>query len=230
MNKILSQQPNNHSPSKSSDSEEKKSLLEEYAEALEESGSELPEGAQEMLDSIENDEQFKAELETLISGLTESNLDLSSLQAKFLLLIRATLKRVCKENLTGLEEKLKSNEHEILEQLRALSHYIMMQKVEVVQKATTNLENPKDQYAHLTSTSIQFTKQLLKKFAIYEIYKVMNPHRIAGETKKENFVSNYITGGLRKAIKYEGGSKKDMKSYSNKMLKDLDKAHKQHNR
>lgn len=215
---------------KSSDSEEKKSLLEEYEEALENSGNKLPEGAQEILDAIEGDEEFNQEIEELISELDKGNLDLSALQSRFLLLIRAALSKARKGNLAYLEHKLKATEKEILEQLTSLSHYIMMKKVDVVRESTEGLDAPKDKYAHLTSASIQYTKQILKKFAMYEIYKVMNPHRIAGETKRENFVNNYITGGLRKAIRFEGGSKKDMQSYSAKMLKSLDKAHRKFSR
>lgn len=216
--------------SQSDDSEEKKSLLEEYEEALENSGNTLPEGAQEMLDSIEGDQEFNAGIEDLIGELDENNMDLSALQSRFLLLIRAALGRAHKGNLAYLEHKLKSNEKEILDQLTSLSHYVMMQKVEVVQKSTENLAAPKDKYAHLTTAAIQYTKQILKKFAIYEIYKVMNPHRIAGETRRENFINNYITGGMRKAVRFAGGSKKEMKSYSAQMIKNLDKAHRKFSR
>jgi hypothetical protein len=62
----------------------------------------------------------------------------------------------------------------------------------------------KNQSQQITEESKKNLKTLLKKFAIYEVYKVMNPRRIAGETKKANYEHNLITGGEEKADKYAG--------------------------
>ena len=67
---------------------------------------------------------------------------------------------------------------------------------------------------------------MMRRFVIYEIYKFLNPRRIAGETKKENFIKNFIIRGEKIARKFEGGSKKDIKKYSPEFLKQLRKKRK----
>lgn len=62
----------------------------------------------------------------------------------------------------------------------------------------------KNQSQQITEESKKNLKTLLTKFAIYEVYKVMNPRRIAGETKKANYEHNLITGGEKKADRYAG--------------------------
>lgn len=44
------------------------------------------------------------------------------------------------------------------------------------------------------------------RLMVYEVYKVMNPNRLAGETSIENFINNVITRGIKTAMKYEGGN------------------------
>ena len=40
--------------------------------------------------------------------------------------------------------------------------------------------------------------------AIYEIYKAMNPNRLAGETQLENFINNVQVHGIKTALQNEG--------------------------
>lgn len=56
-------------------------------------------------------------------------------------------------------------------------------------------------------TSKNPASERLKEFIIYEIYKAMNPRRIAGETAKVNFAHNVILRGDKQAKKYTGGNK-----------------------
>ncbi len=56
----------------------------------------------------------------------------------------------------------------------------------------------------ITPESKKNLKTLLKNFVIYEVYKVMNPRRIAGETKEINYKNNLITGDEKKADRYAG--------------------------
>ncbi|MGV2431886.1 MAG UNVERIFIED_CONTAM: DUF5394 family protein [Rickettsiaceae bacterium] len=75
-----------------------------------------------------------------------------------------------------------------------------------------NISESKDKNAFLDSKSLKHIKDIIKRFAIYEIYKMMNPRRIAGETAKDNFISNVFLYGLKVAMRYEGGSRKRDKS------------------
>lgn len=201
------------------------SLIDEYLESIENAENELPKEAQAILEALESDTEFNKEMEELLSSLDSGTLDLTILQSKLLLLIKSAIGRLDKGKSKILETILKSKEKEILDQLTALSHHLMMQKSQLAKDASQDLENPKDKYSNLTTAAIKNTKEILKRFAIYQIYKVMNPRRIAGETRRENFVANFITGGIKKAMKYEGGSKDEIKTYSPAMLKNLNKAH-----
>ena len=41
------------------------------------------------------------------------------------------------------------------------------------------------------------------RFVIYEIYKMLNPNRIAGETELQNFIDNVIVRGVEVALYYD---------------------------
>ncbi len=196
--------------------------MDEYEDLLDNGESKLSPEMQEMLDSIEADAELNSEIAALIGSLDAGTLDLAMLQSKFLLLIKAALGRLKNGKSKVLEHKLRENEKEMLDQLAGISQYLMMQRTPLAQEASKGIQNPKDQYSNLTATAAKNTQQILKRFAVYEIYKVMNPHRIAGETKKENFVNNFVTGGIRKAMRYDA---KELQKASPQEIKQLNKAH-----
>lgn len=66
---------------------------------------------------------------------------------------------------------------------------------------------------HMDEAARMNIRRILKEFAIYEMYKVMNPKRISGETKKDNYAHNMVLGGEKRASHYEGGKEADLKSY-----------------
>jgi hypothetical protein len=47
-------------------------------------------------------------------------------------------------------------------------------------------------------------KAHIYRMMVYEIYKVLNPHRIAGETPIENFIHNVQRYGIKEALNHEG--------------------------
>jgi hypothetical protein len=67
-------------------------------------------------------------------------------------------------------------------------------------------------------------KRIVAHFTIYEIYKVMNPKRIAGESKKMNYAHNLIQGGTKLASKYEGGRETDLKKYGQSEVQKITKS------
>ncbi len=67
--------------------------------------------------------------------------------------------------------------------------------------------------------SHKYFKDIIKQFAIYQLYKVMNPRRIAGETKKENYKHNMVIGGNKLAVKHEGGKPAEVASYDKSFIK-----------
>jgi hypothetical protein len=72
---------------------------------------------------------------------------------------------------------------------------------------------------HITDKAKEQLKKVLKTFAVYEVYKIMNPRRIAGETAKDNYRHNMAMGGEKLAGKHTGGKKEDIAKYSEKDLK-----------
>lgn len=73
----------------------------------------------------------------------------------------------------------------------------------------------------------ELTKEEMERrhrLMIYEVYKVMNPNRLAGETSIENFINNVITRGIKTAMRYEGAD--FAKLFETKDLESLE-SHKQ---
>ncbi len=60
-------------------------------------------------------------------------------------------------------------------------------------------------------------KDHIHRQMIYEIYKMLNPNRLAGETALENFMNNVVRYGVQEAMQHEG---KEFAKYFNE--KDLE--------
>ncbi|AJQ51395.1 MAG: DUF5394 family protein [Rickettsia conorii subsp. raoultii] len=173
---------------------------------------------EEIFEELSQNEEFEYEMERMLAILNEQTMDLTQLQSRIILLIRKYLGKT--KNL-----KLKMDEKLINKNVAEVSNYLMHQHSKIVRDANKNLANPKDKLQGLTKQARIDLKRLLKSFAVYQIYMFMNPKRIAGETKLMNFAYNMIRGGMKLAKKYEGGKEKDIKSYSPRLIKKLEKAH-----
>lgn len=88
-----------------------------------------------------------------------------------------------------------------------------MQNLDVDLDHSSGKISNKDKAHLLDIESKKNLKKIMKNFVIYEIYKIMNPKRIAGETVKDNYKHNLMEGGQRLAEKYEGGKESDLKNY-----------------
>ncbi len=49
-------------------------------------------------------------------------------------------------------------------------------------------------------------RQRRLRLAMYEIYKIINPNQLAGETALDNFINNVKTRGIGEAMKYSGSA------------------------
>jgi Glu-tRNA(Gln) amidotransferase subunit E-like FAD-binding protein len=81
----------------------------------------------------------------------------------------------------------------------------------------------KDKDRLLTKEAKKNLKKILQSFIVYEIYKVMNPRRIAGETHKDNYFNNLIRGGVKLASKHTGGKEADLKKYGSAEVERMQK-------
>ena len=176
------------------------------------------ETSQELLDLIaelEQDPEFEQELVAFIEAISKDDFDLSALQSKILLLI----KPIVEKSMLGKDAKkkiaeLKKDQELLRNKVRDLSFYFTVKRSVDIEKSMQGIDGPKDVQAHLNSQSLNALKNEMKRHAIYEVYKMTNPRRIAGETRKDNFVGNYVTKGEKVARKHEGGSKEEMKKYA----------------
>ncbi len=173
---------------------------------------------EEIFEELSQNEEFEYEIERILAILNEQTMDLTQLQSRIILLIRKYLGKT--KNL-----KLKMDEKLINKNVAEVSNYLMHQHSKIVRDANKNLANPKDKLQGITKQARMDLKRLIKSFAVYQVYMFMNPKRIAGETKLMNFAYNMIRGGMKLAKKYEGGKEKDIKSYSPRLIKKLEKAH-----
>ena len=73
-----------------------------------------------------------------------------------------------------------------------------------------------EQSKYITNKSKENLKMILRNAVVYEIYKVMNPRRIAGETAKDNYMHNMLVGGEKLAGKHTGGRPREVAKYSQK--------------
>lgn len=120
---------------------------------------------------------------------------------------KETYKATDHKKVTPPEEELSENIENFIDDM------IEMQGLSKVKQFNVNNINSKKNL-----------KKLIKNFAIYEIYKIMNPKRIAGETKKMNYINNLIYGGKKLAQRYEGGKASDIKKYGEKEIQKINKS------
>ncbi|WP_375327227.1 DUF5394 family protein [Candidatus Tisiphia endosymbiont of Nemotelus uliginosus] len=178
--------------------------------------------ALEIFKELNNDDSFTQEIEQILACLSEQTLDLTKLQTQIILIIKKYLGNFDTKKFTKLDTKI--NEKLIANNIAEVSQYLILQHSRLVKEATRGLLKPKDNLYAINDKLLKDTKRVIKNFAVYQIYKFMNPKRIAGETKKENFAYNFIKGGIEYAKKYEGGAKSDLKKYPVEFIKKLDKA------
>ncbi len=187
---------------------------------------ELPDSLKGIMDELENDASFHIEVEKILLDTKDQDLDLTKIQAKILLLLQKFLFSAQDKNTktTKFKEILKERELIISEHLKTLSLYLMNQNIEQIKNC--NIEIPKDKNEYLNQKSRENLKQIIRRFVIYEAYKILNPRQIAGERRRENFVSNAILRGVEEAKKYAGGTTAELKTYSPKFINQLGQQHK----
>ncbi|MCC8398204.1 MAG: DUF5394 family protein [Rickettsia endosymbiont of Labidopullus appendiculatus] len=174
----------------------------------------------EIFNELSTNDAFEQEIEQILACLNEQTMDLTKLQTQIIILIKKYLGKLNNKKLN-----LKIDEKLISKNVTEVSSYLMQQHSLLVKEANRGLIKPKDNLQGISKQSRLEARRLVKNFALYQVYKFMNPKRIAGETKKENFAYNMIKGGMDLAKQYEGGSKSDLKSYSPEFIKKLNQAH-----
>lgn len=161
------------------------------------------------------DKKLNAELESRIEQI------LIDLDSKGLLEVESKVGVLFYSIIEELESRItnpkliKKIEGYVKSKINYINHKMLMHKV------AHKLNPEKREDLNLSRLNFQRT---MKRFMVYEVYKILNPRRISGETKRDNFIHNVIVGGLKRAARYE--NKKDLKNMPKAMLQGLDNIHK----
>ncbi|NRB11275.1 MAG: DUF5394 family protein [Rickettsiaceae bacterium] len=166
------------------------------------------------LPASEDGNIMKKEFCDELDKLFEETDDLAEIQSRMMLFIMEYNKQEDAEE--DISEEDKQN---IIKAIKEKTKELI-EKHEAELEEDINKTKDKSLY-HVKSKARENLKRILKVMAIYEIYKVMNPERIAGESKKDNYVHNMMRGGTKLASKYTGGKESDLKNYSKGFIKDV---------
>ena len=159
-----------------------------------------------LFEEIGQDEDLGKAIEKIFDEIT----DLNEIQVKIILLIRNYLKAKKK---SGIDvNKIDELEKKITEDINKFAG--KFNKV-IGEEIDPNLGtvSKKGKESILNIEAKKNLKRIIKNFAVYEVYKIMNPKRIAGETKEDNYRKNLMQGGEQLASRYEGGKESDLKQY-----------------
>jgi len=160
-----------------------------------------------LFEEMEKDDDLGTAVEKLIDECHE----VEEVQGKLIFLIKEHLKKKRKNSVQGVKE-IDADEEKIARDAEELCQKLW-QKIDQELNAESGEISHKGKANILNLESKKFLKRIMKSFVVYEVYKVMNPKRIAGETAKDNYKHNLIEGGASLASKYEGGKAADLKKY-----------------
>lgn len=161
-----------------------------------------------IFEDMKESDDLGAAIELMIAECNE----VTEIQSKLVLLIQEHLKN--KKKMLSPEKlaKIEADEKKIVRDIEELCRKLL-KKIDIELDPSLGQISSKDRAHILNLESKKNIKRLIKNFAVYEVYKIMNPKRIAGETAKENYVNNLIEYGENIASKYEGGKESDLKRY-----------------
>lgn len=160
-----------------------------------------------IFEDLEKDDNLGKAIEQICNDTN----DLNEIQSKLILMIKEHLKISRKSNLR-VDEGVDADEEKIAKDITEFCRTVMQDLDKDIEQNPGKISH-KDR-AHLLNVEAKKNlKRVMKSFVIYQVYKIMNPKRIAGETSKENYQNNLIYGGQKLAAKYEGGKEDDLKKY-----------------
>jgi hypothetical protein len=185
--------------------------------------SELSGEMSDILALLEDDPEFKAEIESIIEQIHKSNYDISKVFEKIMLLLENSVRMlILKEKLKDILSDLQGSSNSIKQRVQEIAVHLMIRR-------NLGIYNSKEDIKDFVVTkACDNLKAMMKRFVIYEIYKLLTPRMIAGQTRLQNFIANFILRGERVARRFEGGTEKELKKYNPKLLQKLRKKRKQH--
>jgi hypothetical protein len=209
-------------------------VMSEYSE--ERIFSHLPENIRQKLQTAikearaELTPKFELEVLAAIKALLEE-MDNSAEHGVDVSLMGAVELEQLMNELDTIAKKLEGNE-EIPESdaVKLLLHIIRGRLTDRLKKK--GLENAQEEefsFQFMTKKQREQYNQHLREMVMYELYKFLTPHQIAGETRLENFVNNVVHGGINYALHYMGEDIDKAKQFSDMLgksfVKELEKHH-----
>lgn len=177
---------------------------------------------EEIAQMLQNDDSFSEEIALILADLNEESMDLTKIRTKLMHFLRKYLHNIASGQIAGQKDKYQEivelNQQQVEEDLLIVTNHLAHKY-----KAIAEIETDGD-YKNITEQSKKDLTRIVKNFAIYEIYKCMNPRRIAGETEQSNFLHNVVIRGIDVAKKYTPKAK--IATYSPKLI---EKAKAKHN-
>lgn len=192
------------------------------------SAIELTEEEKKIFEVLDSDIGFQVAVEKIIANIGDE-LDTAKIQSKLLLLLYEFFKSKMGSP-SHLRTMMLKRKKSIDEDIKKMSIFVIQTHSQIVRQASQNITLSKDKYEYLTKQSRDNLRNTIKRFAVYELYKFITPRRIAGETRRQNFIHNMLLGGLKYASHFEGGTKSELQKYTPQFLQKLERQHKKFTR
>ena len=194
----------------------------EYLEQLEAELSSHPK-LKDVYCTLAENKEFTIQLEELIKKI--DSISLVNLQSELIILIQKYL-----QNCFDDKKFSKIAEMEMIQYIRKFSMMILAKNKKLQKSFEENKEvdaaiNMEDMdYEYMEGDSLKNFRKIVRNFIVYEMYKLINPRRIAGETKEQSMADNIAMYGSKRAAKFEG--KDGLSKLDPELIKELDQKYK----
>ena len=158
-----------------------------------------------------------------VDRIIEEATELDEMQSKLILLVKKYFENLSKSDV-NIGEKTRFNDEEVAGAITKFTRELI--RGQEKQEPDVDISRTDSDKYPLSKKAKIATKKAIKEFMVYEIYKVMNPRRIAGETTKDNYEHNMMLGGAERAAKYDGGRESDLRSYGKAEVRRIERASK----
>lgn len=185
------------------------------------------EDLKDLIEGFVNDKTMDGQIDSLFDEIQQSGVvNFKKEKDKILLLLQAYLSRMSGLDNSKATKLLKAREKAIGKHLDDLERYFRNHNLAKPQGKGL-FSKIKNSFSNMSLQAKKDFRNMVKRFAIYEVYQAISPRRIAGESKLTNFIHNMILGGLKRAAKYTGGKANDLKHYDKNFILKLQKLHNQ---
>jgi hypothetical protein len=194
----------------------------EYLEQLEAELSSHPK-LKDVYYTLAENKEFTVQLEELIKKI--DSISLVNLQSELIILIKKYL-----QNCFDDKKFSKIAEMEMIQYIRKFSMMILAKNKKLQKSFEENRDvdaaiNTEDMdYEYMEGDSLKNFRKIVRNFIVYEMYKLISPRRLAGETKEQSMADNIMMYGAKRAAKFEG--KDGLSKLDPELIKELEQKYK----